>query len=153
MQEKLKLQSVILKQNSKLVAANMLQSANIIHPPSVPPSAMIQPPQMVHAIPAVPSYQQPTYVQPPIVQALPIYQIPQSNPAALTSTPVSSIFMNDTFPVYDQFYSPILEKIDKILDGLGFSEEACRERLICSMYKNPVKFSPHSNLLSAELSR
>lgn len=54
---------------------------------------------------------------------------------------------------YDPFYSPILEKIDKILVGLGFNDEGCRERLICSMYKNPTKFSPHSNLLSAELSR
>lgn len=54
---------------------------------------------------------------------------------------------------YDPFYSPILEKIDKILIGLGFQDEPCRERLICSMYKSPAKFSPHSNLLSAELSR
>lgn len=54
---------------------------------------------------------------------------------------------------YDIFYSPILEKIDKILNELDFTEEPCRERLICSMYKNPTKFSPHSNLLSAELSR
>lgn len=54
---------------------------------------------------------------------------------------------------YDVFYSPILEKIDKILNGLQFTEEPCRERLICSMYKNPEKFSPHSNLLSNELSR
>ncbi|XP_063919197.1 uncharacterized protein LOC135134447 [Zophobas morio] len=54
---------------------------------------------------------------------------------------------------YDPFYSPILEKIDKILVGLGVRDEGCRERLICSMYKNPTRFSPHSNLLSAELSR
>lgn len=54
---------------------------------------------------------------------------------------------------YDAFYSPILEKIDAILNGLKFNEEPCRERLICSMYKNPEKFSPHSNLISAELSR
>ncbi|ERL86321.1 hypothetical protein D910_03729 [Dendroctonus ponderosae] len=54
---------------------------------------------------------------------------------------------------FDPFYSPILQKIDKILQGLGFNEEPCKERLICSMYKNPTTFSPHSNLLSAELSR
>lgn len=54
---------------------------------------------------------------------------------------------------YDSFYSPILEKIDRILNGLGIHDEVCRERLICSMYENPIKFSPHSNLLSAELSR
>lgn len=55
--------------------------------------------------------------------------------------------------ITDQFYSPILEKIDKILIGIGFNDEGCRERVICSMYKNPEKFSPHSNLISAELSR
>ncbi|XP_056635940.1 uncharacterized protein LOC130444685 [Diorhabda sublineata] len=54
---------------------------------------------------------------------------------------------------YDAFYSPILEKIDAILNGLKFNEEPCRERLICSMYKKPEKFSPHSNLISVELSR
>ncbi|CAG9860640.1 unnamed protein product [Phyllotreta striolata] len=54
---------------------------------------------------------------------------------------------------YDAFYSPILQKIDDILNELEFTEEPCKERLICSMYKNPEKFSPHSNLLSAELSR
>ncbi|XKL62676.1 hypothetical protein PGB90_002509 [Kerria lacca] len=48
---------------------------------------------------------------------------------------------------------PILQKIDSIFTQLGFNEEGCRERLICSMYKNPVRFSPHSNLLSTELSR
>lgn len=54
---------------------------------------------------------------------------------------------------YDPFYSPILQKIDNIFVQLGFNEEACRERLVCSMYKNPHRFSPHSNLVSAELSR
>lgn len=56
-------------------------------------------------------------------------------------------------PVYDPFYSPILDRIDKIFNSIGIGEETCRERLVCSMYKNPLKFSPHSNLLSAELSR
>ncbi|EEB18004.1 conserved hypothetical protein [Pediculus humanus corporis] len=56
-------------------------------------------------------------------------------------------------PTYDPFYSPILQKIDKIFNRLGFNDEPCRERLICSMYKTPHRFSPHSNLLSHELSR
>lgn len=78
----------------------------------------------------------------------PFLQTPiESKVAKTTSTTMSSLVL------YDPFYSPILEKIDKILLGLGFNEEPCRERLICSMYKNPPKFSPHSNLLSAELSR
>ncbi|XP_065221690.1 uncharacterized protein Osi17 isoform X2 [Planococcus citri] len=60
---------------------------------------------------------------------------------------------NTLLTPYDPFYSPILQKIDGIFTQLGFTEEGCRERLICSMYKNPVRFSPHSNLLSTELSR
>lgn len=54
---------------------------------------------------------------------------------------------------YDPFYSPILMKIDKILVNLGYTDEPCKERLICFMYKSPEKYSPHSNLLSNELSR
>lgn len=84
-----------------------------------------------------------------------------SPPSTLLQTPVQNKVIAATtttttmssLALYDPFYSPILEKIDKILLGLGFNEEPCRERLICSMYKNPPKFSPHSNLLSAELSR
>lgn len=60
---------------------------------------------------------------------------------------------NSLLVPFDPFYSPILQKIDSIFTQLGFNEEGCRERLICSMYKNPVRFSPHSNLLSTELSR
>nr|XP_018904050.1 PREDICTED: uncharacterized protein LOC109035039 isoform X1 [Bemisia tabaci] len=56
-------------------------------------------------------------------------------------------------PVYDSFYSPILERIDDVLLGMGVSDEPCKERVICSMYKTPARFSPHSNLVSAELSR
>jgi hypothetical protein len=54
---------------------------------------------------------------------------------------------------YDPFYSPILQKMDNVFAQLGFNEEACRERLVCSMYKSPARFSPHSNLVSAQLSR
>lgn len=54
---------------------------------------------------------------------------------------------------YDQFYSPILSKLDRVFNQLGFADENCRERLICSMYKNPTRYSPHSNYVSAELSR
>lgn len=60
-----------------------------------------------------------------------------------------------TSNLLDPFYSPILAKIDKIFLQLGLSEndEGCRERLVCSMYKNPGRYSPHSNYISAELSR
>jgi hypothetical protein len=54
---------------------------------------------------------------------------------------------------YDPFYSPILQKMDNVFVQLGFNEEACRERLVCSMYKTPSRFSPHSNLISVQLSR
>ncbi|XP_034254699.1 uncharacterized protein LOC117653249 [Thrips palmi] len=54
---------------------------------------------------------------------------------------------------YDAFYSPLLQRMDNVFVQLGFNEEACRERLVCSMYKKPSRFAPHSNLVSAELSR
>uniref|UniRef100_A0A182QAN3 Uncharacterized protein n=1 Tax=Anopheles farauti TaxID=69004 RepID=A0A182QAN3_9DIPT len=53
----------------------------------------------------------------------------------------------------DPFYSPILQRLDKVFNSLGIVDENCRERLVCSMYKSPVKYSPHSNYVSAELSR
>lgn len=53
----------------------------------------------------------------------------------------------------DPFYSPILMKIDTIFAQLGIHDEPCKERLLCSMYKNPTQYSPHSNFISAELSR
>ena len=53
----------------------------------------------------------------------------------------------------DPFYSPILNKLDQVFLQLGYSDEPCRERLVCNMYKNPSKYSPHSNYVSAELSR
>lgn len=54
---------------------------------------------------------------------------------------------------YDPFYSPILAKIDAIIEQLGINDELCKERLVCSMYKNPSRYTPHSNFVSAELSR
>ncbi|XP_014241938.1 uncharacterized protein LOC106662385 [Cimex lectularius] len=53
----------------------------------------------------------------------------------------------------DPFYSPILYKLDRVFTELGFTDEPCKERLVCSMYKTPERFSPHSNLVSAEISR
>lgn len=110
-----------------------------------------------------------TYLKPPGLSTLSVQQnsISQTNPLlqkpplqtpvqiTQPSNQVTAAVQVTTpkLPLYDPFYTPILDKIDKILKGLGFNEEPCRERLICSMYKNPTKFSPHSNLLSAELSR
>jgi hypothetical protein len=53
----------------------------------------------------------------------------------------------------DDFYGPIIERLDEIFNKLKFLEESCRERLVCNMYKNPTLYSPHSNLVSNELSR
>ncbi|XP_055632154.1 uncharacterized protein LOC129772021 isoform X2 [Toxorhynchites rutilus septentrionalis] len=53
----------------------------------------------------------------------------------------------------DPFYSPILQRLEKVFNSLGIVDENCRERLVCAMYKAPVKYSPHSNYVSAELSR
>ncbi|XP_075148661.1 DUF1676 domain-containing protein Osi17 isoform X2 [Haematobia irritans] len=66
-------------------------------------------------------------------------------------------FVQDGQPLlplnYDPFYSPILLKVDKIIEQLGIKDDPCRERVICSMYKDPERYSPHSNFVSAELSR
>lgn len=53
----------------------------------------------------------------------------------------------------DDFYGPIINKLEDIFKQLRFMDEPCRERLVCSMYKNPAVYSPHSNLVSNELSR
>lgn len=53
----------------------------------------------------------------------------------------------------DEYYGPIIERLDVIFGQLRFYEETCKEMLVCSMYKNPAEYSPHSNLVSNELSR
>lgn len=54
----------------------------------------------------------------------------------------------------DPFYGPIVSRIDNILSQYSaYVNENCKEWLVCNMYKNPAQFSPHSNFLSAELSR
>lgn len=53
----------------------------------------------------------------------------------------------------DPFYGPIVTKIDNILLQFGQLDDHCKEWLICNMYKDPSKYSPHSNFVSAELSR
>lgn len=67
---------------------------------------------------------------------------------------VSSIEQASNQVLYDDtFYGPILARLNDIFMELRFTEEACRERLVCSMYKNPERYSPHSNHVSNELSR
>ncbi|CRK87096.1 CLUMA_CG000832, isoform B [Clunio marinus] len=66
-------------------------------------------------------------------------------------------FVSDVEPItpklIDPFYSPILSKLDQVFYQLGYPDEPCRERLVCNMYKTPTRYSPHSNYVSAELSR
>jgi hypothetical protein len=54
---------------------------------------------------------------------------------------------------YDPFYSPLLSRLDSVFKELEYETETCRERLVCTMYNNPGKFAPYSNLVSAQLSR
>ncbi|KAG8231810.1 hypothetical protein J437_LFUL012639 [Ladona fulva] len=54
---------------------------------------------------------------------------------------------------YDPFYSPLLSRVDSVFKQLGRQTEGCRERLVCDLYRNPAKFAPFSNLVSAQLSR
>ncbi|GLH10663.1 Uncharacterized protein GBIM_15576 [Gryllus bimaculatus] len=63
--------------------------------------------------------------------------------------PASSLLLTH----YDPFYSPLLSRLDSVFTQLGYTSEACRERLVCAMYSNPARFAPYSNLVSAQLSR
>lgn len=63
--------------------------------------------------------------------------------------PSSSLLLTN----YDPFYSPLLSRMDSVFKQLGYDTEICRERLVCAMYRNPAKFAPFSNLISAQLSR
>ncbi|BES96132.1 Hypothetical protein NTJ_08938 [Nesidiocoris tenuis] len=91
---------------------------------------------------------------------LPSYQIkqhygsfyskdPQSDFKGFNKIPSSSQLLTH----YDPFYSPLLSRLDSVFKQLGTTSEGCRERLVCDMYRNPAKFAPFSNLVSAQLSR
>lgn len=68
-------------------------------------------------------------------------------------TPKSSSLSISRQDTEDEYYGPIIARLDDIFEQLRFYEETCREMLVCSMYKNPAGYSPHSNLVSNELSR
>ncbi|XP_050460783.1 uncharacterized protein LOC126856375 isoform X1 [Cataglyphis hispanica] len=71
-------------------------------------------------------------------------------PVAAAKSSSVSISRQDTD---DEYFGPIIERLDVIFGQLRFYEETCKEMLVCSMYKNPASYSPHSNLVSNELSR
>ncbi|XP_060850263.1 uncharacterized protein LOC132929148 [Rhopalosiphum padi] len=53
---------------------------------------------------------------------------------------------------HDPVYTPVVQKLDEIFHELAVREEPCKEKLVCKMYGDPGRFSPHSNLVSAQLS-
>lgn len=53
---------------------------------------------------------------------------------------------------HDPVYTPVVQKLDEIFHELAVAEEPCKEKLVCKMYGDPGRFSPHSNLVSAQLS-
>ncbi|XP_050531765.1 uncharacterized protein LOC126900238 [Daktulosphaira vitifoliae] len=54
--------------------------------------------------------------------------------------------------IYDPVFGPIAQKLDDIFNELQVPDEVCKEKLVCRMYGNPTRYSPHSNLVSAQLS-
>lgn len=93
----------------------------------------------------------------PVQQVVPqrvVVQPQQSqSPAKPTSAAASVVSSSGSLAYEDAFYGPIIERLEDIFAQLRFVDESCRERLICSMYKNPPLYSPHSNIVSNELSR
>lgn len=65
----------------------------------------------------------------------------------------TSISRADNEETEDEFYGPIVDRLEHIFSQLRFHEETCREMLVCNMYKDPASYSPHSNIVSHELSR
>ncbi|XP_029669803.1 uncharacterized protein LOC115239429 [Formica exsecta] len=63
--------------------------------------------------------------------------------------PTSSLLLTN----YDPFYSPLLSRLDAVFSRLGHNTEGCREYAVCAMYRNPARYAPYSNLVSAQLSR
>ncbi|XP_050685145.1 uncharacterized protein LOC126979714 [Leptidea sinapis] len=53
----------------------------------------------------------------------------------------------------EKFYGSLLDKVDTILNPLGAIESGCKERAICSLYRDPFNHAPYSNLVSNELSK
>ncbi|KAI4495752.1 hypothetical protein M0802_008375 [Mischocyttarus mexicanus] len=113
----------------------------------------------VNVLPAVPVKQPITNIknsygilsQPNVRQS----NVPRINKAVIASknSIISSPSSSSTQIYDDEYYGPIMNRLEEIFAQLRFYDESCRERLICSMYKNPTVYSPNSNLVSNELSR
>lgn len=79
--------------------------------------------------------------------------VPQRLLTPVASSKSSTISISRQETDVDDYYGPIIERLENIFDQLSFHDETCRELLVCSMYKNPASYSPHSNIVSNELSR
>lgn len=53
----------------------------------------------------------------------------------------------------EKFYGSLVEKVEKILLPMGAIDQGCKERAICTLYKDPFQHTPYSNLVSNELSK
>ncbi|XP_052744992.1 uncharacterized protein LOC112052972 [Bicyclus anynana] len=53
----------------------------------------------------------------------------------------------------EKFYGSLLERVDIILGSIGAKDPGCKERAVCSLYRDPFKHAPYSNLVSNELSK
>ncbi|CAB0043803.1 unnamed protein product [Trichogramma brassicae] len=97
--------------------------------------------------------QQPQHQQKAVVKQQHQSKIDQKVQPTVIGSGAVAMPMTRTKQYDDKFFGPIVERLDEIFAQLRFTEEQCRERLVCSMYKNPAQYTPHSNLVSNELSR
>ncbi|KAH9644657.1 hypothetical protein HF086_011826 [Spodoptera exigua] len=53
----------------------------------------------------------------------------------------------------EKFYGSLVENVDALLGQMGATDLGCRERAVCSLYGDPFKHTPYSNLVSGHLSK
>lgn len=53
----------------------------------------------------------------------------------------------------DDYFGPIVQRLDEILLQMGIVEEGCKVSFVCKVYRDPLGYSPTSNHVSIELSR
>ncbi|KAM3960633.1 DUF1676 domain-containing protein Osi17 [Aphomia sociella] len=53
----------------------------------------------------------------------------------------------------EKFYGALMERVDKVLNTIGAHDPGCKDRAVCSLYRDPFGHAPYSNLVSNELSK
>uniref|UniRef100_A0A2H1VEN3 SFRICE_003448 n=1 Tax=Spodoptera frugiperda TaxID=7108 RepID=A0A2H1VEN3_SPOFR len=53
----------------------------------------------------------------------------------------------------EKFYGALVDNVDALLGQMGATDLGCRERAVCSLYGDPFKHTPYSNLVSGHLSK